>query len=148
MKRNVNGCVGVAVCQLPAPSPCRPGSTGSGSKNEEKTKSTLSHSLFGSGSHEDTGDLFSPKDKTVGNRPLLGLCLEYGVDQVLLCCSISLYCSLSLCDSLRCLQWPPSQPLIRSQTCLTRKEMERKTILLELHPKRSEYIAIQCLSFG
>jgi hypothetical protein len=36
---------------------------GSTSKSEEKSKSTLSHSLFASASHDDTGDLFSPKDE-------------------------------------------------------------------------------------
>ena len=49
---------------LQPPPPLRPGTVSSG-KDEEKTKSTLSHSLFGSSSHDDTGDLFSPKDKTV-----------------------------------------------------------------------------------
>ncbi|CAI8035661.1 hypothetical protein GBAR_LOCUS19976 [Geodia barretti] len=47
----------------------RPGSISSG-KVEEKTKSTLSHSLFGSSSHDDTADLFSPKDKTPAMPPV------------------------------------------------------------------------------
>lgn len=45
-------------------------STGSG-KGEGKGKSHLSHSLFGSASHEDSGSLFSPKDEEVRSAPSL-----------------------------------------------------------------------------
>lgn len=53
------------ICpSLPLSLPCRPASTSSG-KSDERGKSTLSHSLFASGTQDDAGDLFSPKSETV-----------------------------------------------------------------------------------